>query len=111
VGGEKWIKEQENGIRFQKRTKRAVPAESGGHCRRAEDTIKPRLVSAGANCSRIAFIDESEKELTLYDERIENAIRDSCARMMVIDPLQAFLSDGSEMNRADGVRPMMRHCP
>ena len=74
----------------------------------AEDTIKPRLVSAGADCSRIAFIDETEKELTLNDERIEKAIRDSGARLMVIDPLQAYLGDNSEMSRADGVRPMMK---
>ena len=75
----------------------------------AEDTIKPRLVSAGADCSRIAFIDETKKGLTLNDERIEKAIRDAGAQLMVIDPLQAFLNEGSEMNRADGVRPLMKH--
>lgn len=30
----------------------------------AEDTLKPRLVSAGADCSKIAFIDESSICLT-----------------------------------------------
>jgi len=75
----------------------------------AEDTIKPRLVSAGADCSRIAFIDETKKGLTLTDERIEKAIRDSGVRLLVIDPLQAFLGDGSEMNRADAIRPMLKH--
>jgi len=30
----------------------------------AEDTLKPRLVSAGADCSQIAFIDETETGLT-----------------------------------------------
>ena len=75
----------------------------------AEDTIKPRLVSAGADCSRIAFIDETERGLTLNDERIEKAIKDTDARLLVIDPLQAYLSEGGEMNRADGVRPLMKH--
>lgn len=74
----------------------------------AEDTIKPRLTSAGADCSRIAFIDESEKGLTLNDSRIENVINETGARLMVIDPLQAYLGDNNEMNRADGIRPMMK---
>jgi archaellum biogenesis ATPase FlaH len=75
----------------------------------AEDTIKPRLTSAGADCSRIAFIDESEKGFTLNDSRIESVIKDTGARLMVIDPLQAYLGENSEMNRADGIRPMMKY--
>jgi len=73
-----------------------------------EDTLKPRLVSAGADCTRIAFIDESESGLTLNDHRIEDAIIETGARLVVLDPLQAYLGENSEMNRADGVRPMMR---
>jgi len=74
----------------------------------AEDTIKPRLISAGADCSNIAFIDESIQQLTLNDVRIENAIKETDARLVVIDPLQAYLGENSEMNRADGIRPMMK---
>lgn len=73
-----------------------------------EDTIKPRLISAGADCTQVAFIDETEQGLTLNDARIENAIKETGARMMVIDPLQAYLGENSEMNRADGIRPMMK---
>jgi len=74
----------------------------------AEDTIKPRLISAGADCSRIAFIDESEKRFTLDDMRIENVIKETGAKLVIIDPLQAYLGENSEMNRADGIRPMMK---
>lgn len=74
----------------------------------AEDTLKPRLMSAGADCSQIAFIDESECGLTLNDVRIENAIKATKARLLVLDPLQAYLGEGNEMNRADGVRPMLK---
>ena len=74
-----------------------------------DDTIKPRLLSAGADCAKIAFIDESEYSLTLNDNRIENAISETGARLMIIDPLQAYLSEGTEMNRADGIRPLMKH--
>jgi hypothetical protein len=74
----------------------------------AEDTLKPRLISAGADCSQIAFIDESEDGLTLNDRRIESAINETGARMLVFDPLQAYLGENSEINRSDGIRPMMR---
>ena len=37
------------------------------------DTIKPRLEAAGADCSRVLVIDESQQELTLSDERLEQA--------------------------------------
>ncbi len=38
------------------------------------DTVKPRLISNNADCSKVLVIDESKKELTLTDERIEQAI-------------------------------------
>ena len=34
------------------------------------DTIKPRLTTMDADCSRILVIDESEKSLTFNDERL-----------------------------------------
>jgi KaiC/GvpD/RAD55 family RecA-like ATPase len=39
------------------------------------DTIKPRLEASGRDCSRVMVIDESDKELTLCDERLEQAVR------------------------------------
>ena len=41
------------------------------------DTIKPRLVAAGADCARSMVIDETNKELTLIDERLEEAIKET----------------------------------
>jgi hypothetical protein len=38
------------------------------------DTVKPRLEQAGADCSRISIIDESEKSISMVDERLEEAI-------------------------------------
>ena len=34
------------------------------------DTIKPRLVAAGADCSRVSVIDEGEEMLSMTDERL-----------------------------------------
>ena len=74
----------------------------------AEDTLKPRLVCAGADCSKISFIDDGESAVSLLDDRIEAAIQKTGARLLVLDPLQAYLGENSEMNRADGVRPMLK---
>jgi len=37
------------------------------------DTVKPRLELAGADCERIIVIDESDKSLSMVDERLEEA--------------------------------------
>ena len=34
------------------------------------DTVKPRLLKAGADCEKVAYITEDEEALTLDDERI-----------------------------------------
>ena len=56
-----------------------------------EDTIKPRLLEAGADCSRVMVIDESLKSLTMTDERLVRAIKETGAKMVVLDPIQAYL--------------------
>jgi len=72
------------------------------------DTIKPRLVELGADCSRIAVIDESETPLSLSDERIEQAIAKTGAKMLILDPLQAYLGVDVDMNRANEIRPIFK---
>lgn len=52
-----------------------------------EDTVKPRLVSAGADCKRVAFIIENDSNITLTDVRIENAIKSTQAKLLVLDPI------------------------
>lgn len=72
------------------------------------DTVKPRLISAEAELERVLVIDDADNPLTLADERIENAIRENNARLVIIDPLQAFLGANVDMNRANEVRPIFR---
>ena len=73
------------------------------------DTIKPRLIDAGADLEKVLIIDEGEDDpLTLVDERIEKAIRQNNARLLIIDPIQAFLGEKVDMNRANEVRPILR---
>ncbi len=72
------------------------------------DTIKPRLVAAGADFSRVKVIEEGSRELTLVDERLEQAIRQTGARLIVLDPIQAYLGSCVDMHRANEVRPVMK---
>ena len=48
------------------------------------DTVKPRLVKSGADCGRVIVIDESEKELSLSDFRIEQAIMQTEAKLFIL---------------------------
>ena len=70
------------------------------------DTVKPRLIEAGADLDRVLVIDDSDVQLTLSDERIERAIIENNARLVIIDPIQAYLGADVDMNRANEVRPI-----
>ena len=70
------------------------------------DTVKPRLIEAGADLDRVLVIDDSDVQLTLSDERIEKAIIENNARLVIVDPIQAYLGADVDMNRANEVRPI-----
>ena len=72
------------------------------------DTIKPRLLAAGADCSRVLVIDDREQPLTMVDVRLEEAIIQTKARMVVLDPIQGFLGTDVDMHRANEIRPLMK---
>ena len=72
------------------------------------DTIRPRLDALGADCSRILVIDESKRELSLSDERIRQAMEETGAKLLVLDPLQAYLGAEVDMHRANEVRPILK---
>ena len=72
------------------------------------DTVKPRLMEAEADLERVLVIDDRDTPLTLADELIARAIRENNARLVIIDPVQAFLGADVDMNRANEVRPIFR---
>ena len=75
----------------------------------AGDTIKPRLVKMGANCKNIAFINEEiHGDLTLDDERIREAIIEFEPKLLVIDPGQAYIGSGSDLQIVGKSRKLMR---
>lgn len=74
-----------------------------------EDTIKPRLEKAGADCYMIRVIDETDKELSMTDDRLEQAIIETGARLIILDPIQAYIGATVDMHRANEIRPVLKH--
>ncbi len=75
----------------------------------ASDTIKPRLEAAGADCRNIAFINEEVYVgLTLDDERIRDAITECNPQLVVIDPIQSYIGNDSDLQIAVRARKLMR---
>lgn len=74
-----------------------------------EDTIKSRLEKAGADCSMIRVIDETDKELSMTDDRLEQAIIETKARLIILDPIQAYIGATVDMHRANEIRPVLKH--
>ena len=72
------------------------------------DTVKPRLISVGADLDRVLVINDEASPLMLSDERIEKAVRENSVKLLIIDPIQAFLGAGVDMNRANEVRPILK---
>ncbi|MCI7419341.1 MAG: AAA family ATPase [Clostridium sp.] len=73
------------------------------------DTVKPRLEKAQADCNNIFVIDETDVSLSMLDERIEQAILQEKAKLMILDPIQAYLGAKMDMNRANEARDMTKH--
>ena len=64
------------------------------------DAVKPRLELAGADCEKILVIDERDKSLSMADERLEEALAKTGTKVLILDPIQAYLGGGMDMNRA-----------
>lgn len=68
-----------------------------------DDTIVPRFIKAGGIRDRLAFIDESEYPLTFDDDQILEGIKQTGAKLLVLDPLASYIGDCS-LNASNEVR-------
>lgn len=73
------------------------------------DTIKPRLISAGADCSRILFIEEKDAPLSFAGNRLKSAILSVNAGLLILDPLSAYIGNDVNLDHAIDVRKAFRH--
>lgn len=73
------------------------------------DTIKPRLMQCGADMERVRVIVEDDVMLSLTDPRLELAIKQNNVKLLIMDPIQAYLGPDVDMNRANEIRPLFRY--
>lgn len=66
-------------------------------------------MKAGADTKKVFVIDDSKDALSLTDTRIEEAINKKNAKLLIIDPIQAYLGAGIDMHRANEIRPIMHN--
>lgn len=72
------------------------------------DTIKPRLQNLNANQHKV-YISSKDIILDIAGlSSIREMVRITKAKLLVIDPIVAFLGAKMDMNRANEVRPLMR---
>ena len=57
---------------------------------------------------RLLFINEQEKYLSFSDERLLEAIRRTKTRLVVLDPLSAYIGENTSINSANEVRRQFR---
>lgn len=72
------------------------------------DTVKPRLEDSNADCTRVMVIDDRIKSLSMDDDRLEQAINQTGAKLLILDPLQAYLGDKVDMHRANETRDVTK---
>lgn len=72
------------------------------------DTLKPRLRNLKANMQKI-FIETADIVLDKDGiEAIDQMVEATGAKLLVIDPIVAYLGTKMDMNRANDVRPIMK---
>lgn len=74
----------------------------------ADDTIVPRFIKADGDRDRLLFISEKDRALTFEDERIDEAVRRTGAKLLILDPLSSYIGD-CQINAANEVRPRFNH--
>lgn len=74
----------------------------------ADDTIVPRFLRSGGDPEKLLFINEKEKFLSFSDERILAALEQTKARLLILDPLSAYIGEGTQLNSANAVRAQFR---
>ena len=73
------------------------------------DTVRPRFDASGADIVMIVISRQDGELMNITDGRLEAQIRSAEPKLVILDPLQAFLGSDVDMHRANEVRPVMQH--
>ena len=71
-------------------------------------TIVPRFIRANGDREKLIFINEKEAPISFDDARIEEAIKTTGAKLLILDPLSSYIGD-CQLNAANEVRPRFNH--
>ncbi len=71
-------------------------------------TLRGRIEASGGDLSQIAFLNNAHS-LTFLSPIIEETIKENNIKLVIFDPLQAYLSGKVDMHRANETRPVMAH--
>jgi hypothetical protein len=71
-------------------------------------TLRGRIEAGGGDVSRCFFIDNA-CDFTFTSPEVEEAAKENAVRLLVFDPLQAFLGAKVDMHRANETRPVLAH--
>jgi hypothetical protein len=72
----------------------------------ADSSLK-RFIRAGGDDGRFFYSGELQEHMTLKREHLLEVIEKSKCRLLIVDPIQAFLPDGVNMNNTAKMRPLM----
>ena len=61
------------------------------------DTTLKRFIRAGGDTTRFAYSAELQHHMTLREDELRSAIDQTGCRLLIIDPLQAFLPEGTHL--------------
>lgn len=70
------------------------------------DTSLKRFIRAGGDEHRFAYSAELQHHMTLNENELISAIEQTCCRLLIIDPFQAFLPDGTNLGSVTKMRPI-----
>lgn len=70
------------------------------------DTSLKRFIRAGGDSRRFAYSAELQHHMTLNENELISAIEQTCCRLLIIDPFQAFLPDGTNLGSVTKMRPI-----
>lgn len=72
------------------------------------DTLRPRFEMVGADVSKVFIIDESEEALDFSElQALDDAMDQIKPKIVIFDPIQGYLGAGTDMHRANEVRPLL----
>ena len=75
----------------------------------ADSSLK-RFIRAGGDRSRFAYSGELQHHMTITEDELYSAIEETKCRLLIIDPFQAFLPEGTNLGSITRMRAPRKRC-